>query len=71
MKEYKVGIYQEGILGSLFLGAAKVNPIKFSAFLNLHAEQWYRVVTIEREIRRMLLLFRREAMVVVFEKEKV
>ncbi len=34
MKEYKVIIYQESLLSSLFFGAAKVNPIKFSEFLN-------------------------------------
>ena len=69
MKEYKVGIYQEGALWSFFLGWAKVNPVKFSAFLNQNAKDGYRVVTIEREIRRMLLFFKREAMVVVFEKD--
>lgn len=30
--EYKVVIYQEGMLGSLLLGEAKVNPVKFSEF---------------------------------------
>ncbi len=34
MKEYKVVIYQESQLSSLFFGAAKVNPVNFSAFLN-------------------------------------
>ncbi|ADY98561.1 Uncharacterised protein [Neisseria meningitidis] len=34
MKEYKVVIYQESLLSSLFFGAAKVNPVNFSAFLN-------------------------------------
>ncbi len=34
MKEYKVIIYQESLLSSLFFGAAKVNPVNFSAFLN-------------------------------------
>lgn len=70
IKEYKIGIYQEGALGSLFLGWWKVDPIKFGTFLNRNAEEWYRVVTIEREIRRMFIFFRREAMVVVFEREK-
>jgi hypothetical protein len=38
MKEYKVIIYQESMLSSLFLGSAKVDPIKFSEFLNKHAQ---------------------------------
>lgn len=70
MKEYKVGIYQEGALWSLLLGGGKVNPVKFGTFLNKNAQLGFRVVTIEREIRRMFLLFKREAMVVVFEKEQ-
>jgi len=69
MKSYKVGIYQENALSSFFLGGGKVNPIKFQDFLNQNAQEGYRVVTIEREIRRMLLLWSREAMVVVFEKD--
>lgn len=70
MKEYKVVIYQEGALGSLFLGESKVNPVRFSEFLNQNAAQGYRVVTIEREIRRMLGFWNREAFVVVLEREK-
>lgn len=70
MKEYKVGIYQEGALGSLLLGGGKVNPVKFGVFLNANAAEGFRVVTIEREIRRMFVFFKREAMVVVFERDK-
>lgn len=69
MKEYKVVIYQEGMLGSLLLGASKVNPIKFTNFLNENAAQGWRVITMEKDIRRMLLLWKREAYVVVLEKD--
>ena len=31
--EYKVVIFQERLLGSLFLGQSKVNPLKFAEFL--------------------------------------
>ncbi|BCE00127.1 DUF4177 domain-containing protein [Marinicellulosiphila megalodicopiae] len=68
--EYKVVIYQEGMLGSLILGAAKVNPIKFSEFLNLNAAQGWRVQTMEKDIRRMLLFWKREAYVVVMGREQ-
>lgn len=70
MKEYKAVIYQEGALGSLFLGESKVNPVRLTEFLNQHASQGWRVVTIEREIRRMLGFWNREAMVIILEKEK-
>ena len=63
--EYKVVIYQEGMLGSLLLGSSKVDPIRFSEFLNVQAQQGWRVQTMEKDIRRMLLFFKREAYVVV------
>lgn len=69
MKQYKVVIYQEGLLGSLLLGASKVDPIKFTEFLNLNARQGWQVVTMEKDIRRMLLLWRREAYIVIMERE--
>lgn len=68
--EYKVAIYRESMLGSLFLGGSKVDPIKFSEFLNLNGEQGWEVVTMERESRRMLLFFDREAFLVVMKREK-
>lgn len=70
MKEYKIAIYQEGWLGSLFLGQGKVDPIKLTDFLNGHASEGWRVVTVEREIRRMFLFWGREAMVYTLEREK-
>lgn len=68
--EYKVGIYREGLLGSLFLGGSKVDPLRFSEFLNTNAEQGWEVVTMEREIRRMLIFFEREAFMVIMKREK-
>ncbi len=68
--EYKVTVYREGILGSLFLGGSKVDPVKFTEFLNRNGEEGWEVVTMEREIRRMLLLFSREAFVTVMKREK-
>lgn len=68
--EYKVAIYRESMLGSLFLGGSKVDPIKFSEFLNTNGEQGWEVVTMEKEIRRMLLFFSREAFLVVMKKAK-
>lgn len=69
MKQYKVVIYQEGMLGSLFLGNSKVDPERFSEFLNKNAAQGWRVVTMEKDVRRMLLLWSREAYLVVMERE--
>ena len=66
--EYKVAIYREGLLGSLFLGSSKVDPVKFSEFLNKNGAEGWEVITMEREIRRMLLFFSREAFLVVMKK---
>jgi hypothetical protein len=68
MIEYKVVIYQEGMLGSLLLGQSKVNPVKFSEFLNTNAQDGWEVVTMEKDVRRMLLFFRREGYVVVMKR---
>ena len=67
--EYKVALYREGMLGSLFLGGSKVDPIKFSDFLNANGADGWEVVTMEREIRRMLLFFSREAFMVIMKRE--
>lgn len=71
MKEYKVVIYQESQLSSLFFGAAKVNPVNFSAFLNKQTPEGWRAVTMEKDLRRMLLFFKREAYVVILERDRV
>ena len=55
MKEYKAVIYMEGALGSLLLGQSKVDPIKLSSFLNANAAEGWRVVTMDKDQRRMLL----------------
>ncbi len=68
--EYKVVLYREGMLGSLFLGSSKVDPVRFSDFLNRNAAEGWRVVTMEKESRRMLLFFDREAFMVIMEREK-
>ena len=66
--EYKVVVYRESMLGSLFLGGSKVDPLKFTEFLNKNGEDGWEVITMEREVRRMLLFFSREAFLVVLKK---
>lgn len=70
MKEYKVVIYREPLLGSLFLGGSRVDPMRYSDFLNTHAKDGWCVITMEREIRRELLFFKREAFLTILEREK-
>ncbi|SDR76062.1 protein of unknown function [Halopseudomonas litoralis] len=54
-----------GIVGSLLLGGSKVNPLKFTDFLNKNSSEGWRVQTMEKDIRRMLLFWKREAYVVI------
>lgn len=68
--EYKVAIYRESMLGSLFLGGSKVDPMKFSEFLNANGQEGWEVITMEREIRRMLLFFSREAFLVIMKRAR-
>ena len=70
MLEYKAVLYQEGMLGSLLLGQSKIDPLKFTEFLNKNARQGWEVVTMEKDMRRMLLLWKREAYVVILKREK-
>lgn len=70
MVEYKAVIYQEGMLGSLILGQSKVNPVKFSEFLNANAKEGWEVVTMEKDIRRMLLFWSREGYIVIMKRDK-
>ncbi len=67
--EYKVAIYREPLLGSIFLGGSRVDPERYSEFLNRNAAQGWRVVTMERELRRELMFFKREAFLTVMERE--
>ncbi len=70
MKQYKVILYREKILGSLLLGASKINPVRFTEFLNANAQEGWQVVTMEKDIQRLFFFFRREAYVVILEKER-
>lgn len=70
MKEYKVIVYREGLLGNIFLAGSKVDPVRFSEFLNMNAADGWRVVTMDRESRRALLFFKREAFLVIMERER-
>lgn len=70
MLEYKAIIYQEGILGSLILGQSKVDPVRFSKFLNINADDGWEVVTMEKDNRRMLLFWSREGYIVIMKRER-
>ena len=53
--EYKVAIYREPLLGSIFLGGSRVDPERYSEFLNRNAREGWKVITMERELRREMI----------------
>ena len=66
--EYKVTIYREPLLGSIFLGGSRVDPERYSTFLNKNAKDGWEVVTMERESRRELIFFNREAFLTIMKR---
>lgn len=68
--EYKVTIYREPLLGSIFLGGSRVDPVRYSNFLNDNAADGWEVVTMERETRRELIFFKREAFLTIMKRAK-
>lgn len=67
--EYKVAIYREPLLGSIFLGGSRVDPERYTNFLNSNAQDGWEVITMERELRRELLFFKREAFLTIMKRE--
>ena len=70
MKEYKAVVYQEGMISSIIFGSAKVDPENLSHFLNDNARDGWRVVTMEKDERRTLLFWKREAYVILLERDR-
>ena len=67
--EYKVAIYREPLLGSIFLGGSRVDPVRYSNFLNDNAREGWEVVAMERETRRELIFFKREAFLTIMKRK--
>lgn len=67
-KEWRVVIYKEGLLGSMFFGEAKADPDKMSRFLTEYTQQGWEVKTMAVERRRSALFWSREAYLFVLER---
>ena len=63
-KQYKVLHIVEGALGTIFLGASGIPVQKMEAALNEEAAQGWQVVFQVIEQKRMLLFWKREAIIV-------
>ncbi|MBJ13168.1 MAG: DUF4177 domain-containing protein [Candidatus Marinimicrobia bacterium] len=69
MNEALVVNYNESALSTLFLGSAKVNTERLTEFLNNFLRQGFSIKAVQREQRRMLLFFKREAFIIFLEKK--
>jgi hypothetical protein len=69
MKEYKIVNVSEGGLGTLLLGKSKVPIKKMEKIINTHAQEGYEVVFQILEERRMLLLWKRESVIITFARK--
>lgn len=69
MKEYYAHVYQESAMGTLFFGQSKVNTRRLTKELNALARDGWKVISMERERRRMMLIFSREAFLIILERD--
>ena len=61
--------YNESALSTLFFGSGKVNTDKLTSYLNTFLSDGYSIKAVEREHRRMFLLFARESFIIFLEKK--
>ena len=66
--EYHVELLKEGAVGSLLLGGSYTKHKKLEDLLNARGDEGWQLVDFERERRRFLLFFSREAWLVVFAR---
>ena len=69
MKQYKVEVIKEGVLGTLFLGASKLPVKKIEEVMNEYGKDGWDVSFQVIEKSRMWLFWEREALIVTFVKD--
>lgn len=68
MVSYSVELVREGVLGTLFFGASKVNEQKLEKILNKKASEGWVMKFMVIESRRLLLFWSRETVIITFER---
>jgi len=69
MKQYKVEVIKEGVLGTLFLGSSKLPIQKIEEVMNKYGKDGWEVSFQVIEKSRMWLFWEREALIVTFVKD--
>jgi len=69
MKQYKIEVVKEGILGTLFLGSSKLPIKKMEEVMNEYGKDGWDVSFQVIEKARMWLFWQREAVIITFVKD--
>lgn len=68
-KQYKIEIVQEGIIGTLLLGASTLPVDNMEAVMNKRAKEGWNMDFMVVENRRLFLFWTREAAIITFSKQ--
>ena len=68
--DYKVVIIKEGAIGTLLLGASGISASRLEKELNIYAEDGWELVFQTIELRRFLLFWQREAVLITLKRPK-
>lgn len=66
--DYRVEIFKESAAASILLGGANTRKEKLQESLKMYGSKGWELVTIEREIQRVFIFWKREVMVAIFKK---
>ena len=69
MKQYKVEIIKEGVLGTLFFGSSKLPLKKMEQVMNDYGKNGWDVSFPIIEKHRLFLFWQREAIIITFVKD--
>jgi len=69
MKQYKVEIIKEGVLGTLFFGSSKLPLKKMEQVMNDYGKNGWDVSFQIIEKHRLFLFWQREAIIITFVKD--
>jgi len=69
LKQYKVEVVKEGVLGTLFFGSSKLPIKKMEEVMNIYGKDGWEVSFQVIEKARMFLFWQREAIIITFVKD--
>ena len=69
-KQYKVEVVEEGIFGTLLLGASGLPTSRMEDVMNRHANDGWEMHFMVVERRRLFLFWSRESVVITFVRER-